>query len=261
MIRFASAALAAVGLSAVWLAPGAAQNGGGQWGTIKGRIVWGGKKLPERKKITVTQDKDHCLAKGDLYDNEFEVDPKTKGLKDVFVSLKAAPGGKLMIHPSLTEIKDKEVVMDQPRCLFSPRAVAIRKGQTLIARNSSPVQHNFNYSGISNSGQNLLIPPGKEIPLKDLKVEPRIPIGVSCGIHPWMRGMVAVYNHPYFAVTKADGSFEIKLAPAGMQRLVIYKEGIGWRGGAKGAKDAGEPITVKAGGVTDLGELKMAPRE
>jgi hypothetical protein len=257
MVRYAIGALAAVGLSAVWLTPGAAQNGG-EWGTIKGRIVWGGKELPPRKKITVTQDQMHCLAKGDLYDNEFEVDPKTKGLKNVFVALKAAPGSKLPIHPSLKEIKAKEVVLDQPMCLFIPRAVAMRQGQTLLAKNSAPIQHNIRWTGDEtiNKGGSVLIPAMKDFPIKGLKAEP-LPLILECNIHPWMKGRLMVYNHPYFAVTKADGSFEIKLAPGGNHRLTIYHEGIGWRLGAKGPRGKGEPVTVKAGQVVDLGELKM----
>ena len=87
MIRYASAALAAVGLSALWLTPGAAQGQKDAWGTIKGRIVWGGANLPKPEKVKVTVDQAHCLGKGDLFDNLFQVNPKNKGLKNVFVAL------------------------------------------------------------------------------------------------------------------------------------------------------------------------------
>jgi hypothetical protein len=259
MIRFANGSLVAVALIALGISPGAAQNGGGEsWGTIKGRIVWGGKDLPPKAKITVTQDKDHCLAKGDLYDNQFEVDPKNRGLKGVLVGLKAAPGKRLPIHPSLQEIKEKVVVLDQPRCLFIPRAIAMRQGQTLLARNSSPVPHSISWTGdgVINKGGNVVVPAMKDYPIKGLKAQPS-PLSLGCSFHPWMKGQLMIYNHPYFAVTKADGSFEIKLAPGGNHRLTIFHEGIGWRLGAEGPRGAGEPITVKAGQVVDLGDLKM----
>jgi hypothetical protein len=70
-----------------------------------------------------------------------------------------------------------------------------------------------------------------------------------------MEGRVAVFDHPYFAITDEHGKFEIKDAPAGKFRIVAYQEKIGWRGGAKGKK--GQEITIKAGGVTDLGDLQM----
>ena len=58
-----------------------------------------------------------------------------------------------------------------------------------------------------------------------------------------------------FAVTDADGKFEIKLAPAGNCRLVVWQESIGYRGGAEGRK--GTVITVKGGTSIDVGKLEL----
>jgi hypothetical protein len=280
MIRYLSAALAAVGLSFAAAGcgttvdannsgagakgddkgkPGEAKagaEGAGGWGTIKGRIVWSGAKLPKQAEVKVTVDKDHCLAKGVLLDNLFEVNPKNKGFKNVFVALKPPPDETLPVHPKLKDPPKEPVVVDQPRCLFIPRALAVREGQEILAKNSSPVVHNIRWAGDPdlNPGGNITLPAGKSLVIKNLKAQP-LPLIVGCNIHPWMSGRLAVYDHPYFAVTDADGNFEIKLAPAGARRLTAYHEGLGWRGGAKGK--AGQEITVKAGGVTDLGDLPM----
>ena len=259
MIRYTGAVLAALGLAVLGLVPGLAQDSKGAWGTIKGRIIWGGAKLPEKKALKVTVDQAHCLEKGDLFDSLFEVNPKTRGLKNVFVALKQPPDKAetpLPIHPSLKKLKGKKVMVDQPRCLFIPRAVAIWEGQKLIAKNSAPVNHNIRWTGDPeiNPGGNVTLPPGKEFQIKDLKAQP-LPLIVQCNIHPWMSGRLAVYNHPYFAVTDKNGNFEIKLAPAGTYRVTFYHEGIGWRGGAKGK--AGQEITLKPGQTLDLGELQM----
>jgi len=259
MIRYASAALAAVGLSALGLAPGAAQGNKDTWGTIKGRVVWGGASLPKPEKIKVTVDQPHCLEKGDLFDNLFQVDAKTKGLKNVFVALKQPPDkaeNPIPVHESLKQVGKAPVPLDQPRCLFMPRAVAVREGQKLLAKNSSPVVHNIRWTGDPdlNPGGSVTIPAGKQTTIKDLKAQP-LPLIVQCNIHPWMSGRLAVYDHPYFAITDKDGNFEIKMAPAGAYRVTFYHEGIGWRGGAKGK--AGQEVTIKPGGVVDLGELQM----
>ncbi|MGC4002959.1 MAG: hypothetical protein QM811_07435 [Pirellulales bacterium] len=37
---------------------------------------------------------------------------------------------------------------------------------------------------------------------------------IACSIHAWMKGYVAVVNHPWAVVTGPDGSFEIKGVPA-----------------------------------------------
>ena len=228
------------------------------WGTIKGRVVWGGDALPEKKEIKVTVDQGHCLEQGKLYDSLFEVDSKTKGLKNVFAALKQPPDNDnpLPIHPDLKEVPKKPVVLDQPHCLFIPRALAIREGQELHTKNTAPVNHNIKWTGDPeiNPGGNQTITPGADKTIKDLKAQP-LPLVLQCNIHPWMSGRLAVYDHPYFAVTDKDGNFEIKKAPAGTYRLTFYHEGIGWRGGAKGK--AGQEITVNPNQTTDLGEVKM----
>jgi hypothetical protein len=72
-----------------------------------------------------------------------------------------------------------------------------------------------------------------------------------------MKAWVLVSDHPYVAVTNKDGKFEIKNAPAGDYRLVVWHEDIGYLGGAKGRD--GQPITIKPDAVTDLGKLKIKP--
>ena len=57
-------------------------------------------------------------------------------------------------------------------------------------------------------------------------------------------------------MTDADGNFEIKLAPAGEYKLMVWHEAVGW-----GAGRTGKPITIEKKGVTDVGEIKLAPRE
>jgi hypothetical protein len=70
-----------------------------------------------------------------------------------------------------------------------------------------------------------------------------------------MDGYVRVFDHPYFAVTDADGKFEIKNAPVGKYRIVYWHEAVGLRGGRAGR--FGEPIEI-AGPKTDLKEVDFA---
>lgn len=231
------------------------------WGVLKGRLVWAGAQLPEPSELKVDKDAQHCLERGKVLGEEWVVDKDSKGVKWVFVWLSPEPGAeqKLPVHPSLKDIPQQEVQVDQPCCRFEPHCVALRQGQTLLAKNSSPVPHNFNYTGhpLRNPGQNLLIPAGTSTAIKDLKADDRFPVAMSCNIHPWMKGYVRVFDHPYFAVTNKDGAFEIKHAPRGVWRLKVWHD-TGWRGGAAGRD--GEKITIKGGVVTDLGKLDMKPQ-
>jgi hypothetical protein len=248
VVYFASAGLSSV----------AADDPSG-WGTVKGRIVWGAAAVPERKVIAAVathNDKKHCLSKGEILDEDVVVNPKNNGLRWAFVSIgdgtdadKAPP-----IHPDLKEIKQKEVVMDQPCCMFVPHALAMRQGQVLVAKNSAPVLHNFKWTGnvALRVGGNITLSPKDERRIKNLPAY-RIPITINCNIHPWMTARVAVFSHPYFAVTDEDGAFEIAQAPAGNFRLRVSHDK-GWLGGAAGRN--GQPIVIKAGAVTDLGNLR-----
>ncbi|HMC89692.1 MAG TPA: hypothetical protein VKI17_09090, partial [Gemmataceae bacterium] len=47
-------------------------------------------------------------------------------------------------------------------------------------------------------------------------------LSVNCDIHKWMTAKVAVFDHPYYAVTQADGSYEIKNVPAGVELIVCH---------------------------------------
>lgn len=229
------------------------------WGNIKGRIVWDGDDIPVRKPIAdidKSTDKAHCHAKGKILDEKWVVNPKNKGLRWTFVWLADAknPKAALPIHPDLKEIKVKEVFMDQPMCMFVPHALGMREGQVLVAKNSAPIAHNYKWTGSVLKGiqGNVLLPPNGTLPIKGL-VADRLPVQIQCSIHPWMNGWVRVFNHPYFAVTDENGAFEIPKAPAGDYRLVIWHEE-GFSGGAMGR--TGQPIAIKAGGVTDLGSIK-----
>jgi hypothetical protein len=65
-----------------------------------------------------------------------------------------------------------------------------------------------------------------------------------------------VFDHPFFAVTKPDGSFEITGVPAGEQQFILRHPESGYV--TTGAR-AGQKITVPDGGVVDVGELKLIP--
>lgn len=230
----------------------------GEWGNVKGRIVWGEENLPEVKDLAVTKDQEHCLGKGPIKNEELVVNPKNKGVKWTFVWLADAADpvkAKLPIHPKLAKAPEKDAVLDQPICAFTPHALAMREGQKLVAKNTAPIAHNIHWTGhpLKNPGGNVIVPPQKQHEIEDLKAD-RFPVKMNCDIHGWMTAWVRVFDHPYFAVTDADGKFEFKDAPAGEYRLVVWHEK-GWGEG----KREGTKITIKPGDTTDLGDLKYTP--
>jgi hypothetical protein len=226
-----------------------------EWGNIKGKIEFDGQP-PAAGQVNVTKDQQHCLEKGPIPMENWVINKQNKGVKNVFVWIEAESGGKPTIHPDLTAAPKEPAKLDQPHCAFEPHCQAMREGQFLHVHNSAPVSHNVKWDGgrVKNPGGNVIIPAGKDTEVK-LKADKQ-PIALSCNIHPWMKGWIRVFDHPYFAVTDENGNFEIKNVPAGKLKIFIWQEDMGFKGGAAG-KD-GSPITVKAGD-NDQGTIKIKP--
>jgi len=254
--------VAALAFAAMSVASAAAAD----WATIKGQVVFPkDKPVPKREPLNVTQDKEHCLSKGDILDESVIVNPKNYGIKNVVVWLRPDdknPKAKFapeQIHPDDAKRKPAEVSIDQPCCMFVERITIVRPGDTLVVKNSAPVAHNFFWSSTNNGEYNVTIPKLEKWTMPEKIVAESPPIQYKCTIHPWMTGYVRVFDHPYYAVTDEDGNFEIKNAPTGKFRLVLWHEN-GFKGGAQGR--FGEEIEIK-GLVLDLKtiEFDVSPKK
>ncbi len=105
---------------------------------------------------------------------------------------------------------------DQKACIFLTHVFAMRSTQSVEIINSDPVGHNTNIQ--PNKGAQ---PSNNSLPANSTSVyspggQSPTPFPISCSIHPWMKAYMITRDNPYFAVTKADGSFEIKNVPAGV---------------------------------------------
>ena len=89
----------------------------------------------------------------------------------------------------------------------------MHQDQAFVFKSSDPVNHNVQLCGFTNAPFNQILAPNGTHRSK--LVAERRPIAVACDIHPWMKGYIMVFDHPFFAVTAEDGSFEIKGVPAG----------------------------------------------
>jgi hypothetical protein len=227
-------------------------------GTIKGRLVWGGETVPPLvdaiAKGQAPKDPNVCATAQAIRSHDLEVDPKTKGVAYGFAYLSRPKASNEALVQQLIA-KAPKVEVDQKNCDFLPHSVAMHQDQTLMMKSSDPVSHNVRLTGFTNPGINQVVAPNGQLPVK-LAAE-RLPMRVGCDIHPWMHGHVMVFDHPFFAVTGADGSFELKGVPAGEFKLVVWQETVGYVTPGKGL---GTPVTVKAGEVTDVGEIKLSPK-
>lgn len=226
-------------------------------GTIKGRLVWGGDTVPPVVDLVAKgqspKDPNICAAKQAIRSHDLEVDPKTKGVAYGFAYLSRPKASNPALVQEIVS-RAPTVEMDQQNCDFVPHSVAMHQDQTLLMKSSDPASHNVRLTGFANPGINQVVAPNGKLTVK--LVAERLPLRVGCDIHPWMHGHVMVFDHPFFAVTGADGSFELKGVPAGDYNLVVWQEKVGYVTPGAGR---GMPVKVVAGQPTEVGEIKIDP--
>ena len=95
-----------------------------------------------------------------------------------------------------------------------------------MIKSSDPKSHNVRFAGFNNTGINQI--GGTQGSARSQARPERVPLELHCDIHPWMKGYLMVFDHPFFTITGPDGSFEIKGVPAGDQNLIVWQEKVGY---------------------------------
>jgi hypothetical protein len=229
-----------------------------EWGHLKGQFVLEG-KVPDPAALVATRDAEFC-GKHQLVDESLVIG-KEGGIANVVVALAVKEGAPLAIHDSYAATATGKVALDNDKCRYEPRVAVLRTSQTLVIGNRDTVGHNTKIDLFANLPINVLVPAGGELAKQFPLVEPtRIPVG--CSIHPWMRAWLVVKDHPYVAVSGADGRFEIKNLPAGKWVFQLWQEQAGYVNNIRvGASDTvltkGNLEVTIAAGDNDLGAIKV----
>jgi len=181
-------------------------------GDITGTITLKGTP-PAEKELSPIKDDPNCSAMypGALPKTKFYVVGSGGELADVIVYLKGVPSAS-------TGASAAPVVMDQKGCLYTPQILAVQTGQKIVVKNSDPCVHNVHTKPTANDEANQVqMPGGADLTFTFAKPEPFVKF--QCDVHPWMFAWVSVFDHPYFAVSGADGKFTIKNVPPGKYTL------------------------------------------
>lgn len=111
-------------------------------------------------------------------------------------------------------------------CRFEPRVLAVTAGTTInvMSRDRATLTSRFYREGAGD--------PVEQIHTVDAgQVVPSEKIARSAGIvearsvqHPWVRAFIAVFDHPYFAVTDDRGNFTIDSLPPGTYSVRVWHE-------------------------------------
>lgn len=199
-------------------------------GTIAGSIRFEGVATPAAK-LEATKDKDFC-GKHELL-NEQLVVGADKGLANVVVFLDKISKGKAM--------KPGKARLDNENCRYEPHVQAFVVGTDLEVSNQDPVLHNTHIRLPKSDVFNYGLPVQGQVINQKVRRKGLMKVGCDAG-HTWMAAYIAVFDHPYFAVTGADGAFSLADVPPGDYKLVFWHEKLGRKT---------QKITVEAGGRAD----------
>jgi hypothetical protein len=185
---------------------------------------------PKLEPVKVTKDQDYC---GETLPNETYLVDANDGLKNAVVFVEAAPPGTPADPQKLNLIENNG-------CLYSPRILAMQKGERLRVRNNDPKLH-IPHSYLNDKTVFMLSLPFKNTLLDATqKIRDAGVLKLVCDTHSWMIGFVHVFDHPYFAVTDEKGSFSIPNLPAGVYTLKAWHEDAGLRSQEIIVSDSGE---------------------
>lgn len=115
-------------------------------------------------------------------------------------------------------------------CQFEPYITAIQLGQSVTFENRDQTLHNVHLRpAMAENGElNVaMMPRSRPIVAKFRAAEPFI--RVECNVHPYMVAYICVVSHPFFALTKEDGRFEIPNIPPGEYTLMAAHRKAGVR--------------------------------
>jgi hypothetical protein len=189
-------------------------------GTVAGKITYTGAK-PKREIVPMDADAG-CLAvhAGKPVSDDAIMTGKDGALANAFVYIQSGLEGKHF------EPVTEPVLLDQKGCLFAPRIVGVRVGQPLSVSNSDPLAHNIHPMPQNNREWNeQQSPQTPAVQHRFARAEIMIP--VKCNVHAWMRAYLGVVDHPYYAVTGADGSFQWSNVPPGEYTVAVWHEKFG----------------------------------
>lgn len=201
-------------------APGAAAPAAAPAGsaTVTGKIAFEG-TAPTMERLKMDADA-FCKASHaqPVYSQEVVVNSNNT-LQWVFVYVKDGVTGS---YPAPTT----PVTIDQRGCQYQPHVFGMQAGQPLKITNSDATLHNIHALPKKNAEFNIGQPFQGMETVKKFD-NPELPVHFKCDVHKWMGAYAGVVNHPFYAVSNDQGTFEIKNLPAGNYVIEAWHEKFG----------------------------------
>jgi hypothetical protein len=198
---------------------------------FKGVVVYN-RTAPPLKALPVSRDRVTC---GEAIPDEAVRIHKKGGLQNVFIIIANIAAEKLPPLALNLEIK---------ACRFQPRALVAGAGSELAIRNGDAILHDVKarwqpfadgwnetstlniFGDATETAFSFAFPQKNLMAQQKLEKPGLLQLRSDLG-HDWMNGYILVMPHRYFAVTDAEGKFELPALPAGRYDLVLWHETLG----------------------------------
>jgi plastocyanin len=186
--------------------------------TVTGKVTFSG-TAPKPTPIKLSADP-YCQKADPGLTTETEIVGPGGEVENVFVYVKDGLGNRTFPAPT------EPVTLDQKGCHYAPHVLGIMVGQPLKIVNSDNTLHNVH--GLAkenkefNQGQ-----PIQGMQMTHVFSAKEVMIPFKCDVHNWMNAWIGVLDHPFYAVTGADGTFTIKGLPPGTYTIEAWHEKLG----------------------------------
>ncbi|MBI4687774.1 MAG: carboxypeptidase regulatory-like domain-containing protein [Nitrospirae bacterium] len=205
-------------------------------GSIKGKVK-AATKISDPE-LRIDKDVDFCgkTQKANMYMLSADL-----GVKNALVIVEGVQKGKAA--------PKSEFLLDNNKCYFEPVVGIAYVGGSYAMKNSDSVLHNTNMGLMTmyKGKERKKVIYNLAFPTKGMVIKKPVEVAgmheVKCDAHPWMRAYIYASEHPYVAVTDANGNFEIKDLLPGKYTVKFWHEGL---------QETTQTVEVKANAAADV---------
>lgn len=157
------------------------------------------------------------------------------GLGNVVVWLEGVRSGKALPI-------ERRLELESVNCILTPRVQGAVVGSAVNVLGHDEFRQHLRFvaGGEARARAAVLLGEYEQVIPTNLPFSAPGLVVVRDADHPWPRAYLAVFDHPYFDVTKSDGSFTIPDVPPGKYTLATWHERTG---------KVEQPVDVTAGGA------------
>jgi hypothetical protein len=172
---------------------------------------------------------------------------KSGGISSAIVWIAAITAGKPLPLDRREELASED-------CSLEPRVQAAVAGTTVDVVNADKLLHRLVFIRMGTHDTLTVTPffnAGQLVASERIAKHSGM-VEVRCAQHPWTRAYLAVFDHPYFAVTSLDGRFKIDSVPPGAYKIMVWHEGM--------ARPLERQVRIAAAGTATLdASITLAP--